>query len=546
MGKNREQEYREIFVAETQEDYDFLCTHIVTLEREPKNEAVIDEIFRILHNLKANSKAIGYVELSRLAHNLESIFGQIRDGQLEFSGNLIKLSFKGVDIIGDFLEKIKTNEFSRFPEGSLEHYFTLLEKAQAGELDRIDVNEIDQTAPAEQLSFSELIHIPIRKLDYLLNLVGELMIDREQVLNISKTLESTELKNISSHLYRISNEIQQSVMDARLITIGYLFNKFPRVVRDVAQAEGKKVQLKISGEEIKIDRNILQLITDSLMHLVRNAINHGLEKPGTRKKAGKPEMGTIWLKASGERDMVLIEIIDDGRGIDVEKIKKKAVEEEFLTQEEVEEMKDREIIEILFEAGFSLSNEVTEYKGRGVGLDVVKTDVNDVGGRVSIESESGKGTTFKLFLPTSIAVKAALLFVVNKGHYAIPLLHIDQVVKVQKDELHRLGNSYMIDINGVTIPVFELKPVLSVDWVREETADNLTLPALAEVVIISHNNRKVGLIVDKLEKQQDIVVKQLNKPVNNINLYSGVTLLGSGEVCLVLDIPVLLKELTAK
>jgi two-component system, chemotaxis family, sensor kinase CheA len=327
-------------------------------------------------------------------------------------------------------------------------------------------------------------------------------------------------------------------MDARLVGIGSLFNKFPRIVRDIATAEGKNVDLDMSGHNIQIDRNILQIITDSLLHLVRNAVTHGIEKPEARKRNNKPANGQISLTARNDRENVIINLADDGKGIDLSQVRKAITDRHLLPAGTADSLSDSEALSYLFEPGFSLAKEVTEFSGRGVGLDVVKNAVDSIGGRIRIESKKGKGTTFILQLPTSIAVKGALLFEVDEIFYAIPLIHTEQVVAMDVDELHEVGGVLVADILGETITIVYLHELLNAKDGEMHLGDKSRLKGMVQnIIIVSYNNRKLGLIVDKLYRQQDIVVKPLSKPLDAIDLYGGVTLLGSGKVCLVLDVP---------
>jgi two-component system chemotaxis sensor kinase CheA len=371
-----------------------------------------------------------------------------------------------------------------------------------------------------------------------MNLVGELIIDRDRILSLSRELDNDELKSVSSHLYRITEELQYSVMDARLVSIGTLFNKFPRVVRDIAAAEKKEINLELSGQDIQIDRNILQIMTDSLLHLVRNAITHGIEKPKDREKAGKPKSGNLTLSARSDRENVVIALTDDGKGIDLNQVRKAAVQQHMVSADVAEDMPDTDIFSFLFEPGFSLAKEVTEFSGRGVGLDVVKNAIDSIGGRINVDSVKGQGTTFTLQLPTSIAVKGALLFEIDSIFYALPLIHTDSVIALDKDELHEVGDVLVGDIKGETVTVVYLHELLNVNEPDMRLGDKSRLKGQVQnIIIVSYNNRKLGLIVDKLYRQQDIVVKPLSKPLDSIDLYGGVTLLGTGKVCLVLDVP---------
>lgn len=539
-----ENEYKEIFLAESLEEYDTLSGLVVELEKAPEDSRVVAEIFRLLHNLKANSKAIGFLQLSELAHRLENLISLVRSKELRFHRSVVTLLLNGVDTLGLFIQELEQEE-ELVDQEQLQNLLKELDEVVTKK-DETVISGRQYFTQSQNIAISELVHLPIKKLDQLLNLVGELMIDRERVLTLSNEVDNEPLQNVADHLYRVTNEIQRSVMEARLVNVGFLLNKFPRIVRDMAVIEGKEIDLVLDGQDIKIDRNILQVITDSLLHLVRNAIVHGIEDNERRKKAGKPERGNLTIRAADAKDSVLFQVKDDGRGIDIEKVRKHALKSKALSAEDVEGMKTSELLNLIFEPGFSLSKSLTEYSGRGVGLDVVKNAVDSLGGRMTVESEKGKGTTFNLYLPISIAVKGALLIKIYGTSYAIPLIHIDAVIIKEKKKLHRMGHALVTEYKGETISVFPTSELFAVDGMDNEDDPLEKDKELVDVVVVKYNNRKIGLVVDSFLQQLDIVVKPLSRPVNHINLFSGVTLLGNGEVCLVLDVPAMVKELMLK
>ncbi|MDX5423480.1 MAG: chemotaxis protein CheA [Hymenobacteraceae bacterium] len=533
--KSREQEYKEIFIAEALEYFDALNRHISVLEKRPDDDQTLAEIFRLLHNLKANAKAIGYLHVSDVSHKLETAFSLIRNKELSFSDEVVTVLFDGIDLLGELITNIDNPSFGE-PDPVLMRNLDIVVDNLSDST--IELAKVQRYHTSKNLSLSELVYIQIKKLDHLLNLVGELMIDRDRIISISRELDHDDLRNVSSHLYRITEELQYSVMDARLVNIGSLFNKFPRIVRDIAAAEEKEINLKLSGQDIQIDRNILQIITDSLLHLVRNAITHGIELPQEREKKGKTKAGNLVLEARNDRDNVVIKLSDDGKGIDFKQVKKAAVERQLISAESAEGLPDSEVLSFLFEPGFSMAKEVTEFSGRGVGLDVVKNAIDSIGGRLKVDSAKGMGTTFTLQLPTSIAVKGALLFEVDAIFYAIPLIHTEQVVALDVDELHEVGDLLVANLNGETVTVVYLHELLNADEADMRLGDKTRLKGQVQnIIVVSYNNRKLGLIVDKLYRQQDIVVKPLSKPLDKIDMYGGVTLLGTGKVCLVLDVP---------
>ena len=537
MG-NRELEYKKIFIAEALQDFDIISNHIVDLEKNPQDKKLLAEIFRLMHNLKANATAMGYDAVGSIAHKLENFFSALRNEDIVLEPNLVPILFESIDYLGSILKNIDQSVDEKTLKNILEKIDQLLKHEEI----QAEQAQANKYYTAQNVALSELISIPVKALDEMLNLVGELIIDRDRIYSIAKKQDNGELINISSHLYRIINELQESVMNTRLITVGALFTKFPRIVRDIAVIEDKKVELIMKGEDIKIDRNILHIITDSLLHLIRNSVSHGIETIAERKAAGKKESGTLTIEATSEKGIVLIKVSDDGKGIDPEKIKAIAIEKGFLTAEKAQNIQDKQAISLIFEPGFTGASEVTEFSGRGVGLDIVKEALDKIGGNISLESEIGEYTTFTLSLPTTIAVKPALLFEVNYCHFALPLIHIEAVVKIKNSDLHEVGSTLVMDHYEETIRLIYLNDYLFGDNKVSYGKSNLMRDNF-EVIIINYSNKKIGLIVDNLLRQQEIIVKPLQKPVNNIDLYSGITLLGSGDICMILDVPAIIRSL---
>lgn len=542
--KSREQEYRELFMAEALESYDAMSQHMSVLEKRPDDEAALNEVFRLLHNLKASARAMGHNEIGEVAHRMETIFGQIRSKERPFAGSVVPVLFSGIDVLGGMIRAVGAGQELTENTALLENLDRVVEGEEPVLLDD-DESGTEEDA-TRKLELSDLVYIPIKKLDHLLNLVGELIIDRDRVLTLAQEIGDTTLQSVTAHLSRLADDLQYSVMDARLVGVGTLFNKFPRVVRDVATAEQKQVELSISGQDIQIDRNILQIITDSLLHLVRNAIGHGIETPAERLKAGKSETGQLTLSAQTERDTVLIRISDDGQGIDANRVRRKAVERGVLSRDAAARLTETEVYNLLFEAGFSTAEQVTEISGRGVGLDVVKLAIDSLGGQLRVDSKLGQGTTFTLVLPTSIAVKGALLFELDGHPYALPLMHTDSVVSLSPEKMHVVGGTLLAKVLEENVPVVRLADLLDDSDDALPPANRAALVGAQDIIITNYNGRKLGLIVDRFLRQQDIVIKPVSQPLDMIELFGGVTLLGSGQVCLVLDVPALTRLFLAR
>ena len=533
-----------MFMAEALEYYDAMSQHISELERNPNDVPALNELFRLMHNLKSNARAMGHLSIGEVAHHMETIFGLIRDKQRTFSGSLVPVVFAGIDALGNMIRAVGQEQ----PMPEVQLLLDNLDRLVLGEEPVLEAELADSDEDANRkLELSDLVYIQVKKLDNLLNLVGELVIDRDRILTLAQELGSPALQATAQHLFRISDDLQYSVMDARLVGVGILLNKFPRVVRDVATTEHKEVELTLSGQDVQIDRNILQIITDALLHLVRNAVGHGIEPPQERVAAGKTAIGRLTLSALTERGDVLIQVSDDGRGINTENVRRKAVERRLVSAESAARLPEREVWAYLFEPGFSMAKKVTDISGRGVGLDVVKLAIDSLGGQLRVDSILGQGTTFTLVLPTSIAVKGALLVELEGRAFAVPLMHTDTVLAIKPQHLHVVNGLLVTQLQDESVPVVPLRLLL-----HAEGDDPLPAATKAEingpqqVLVVSYNGRRLGLVVDRFLRQQSIVIKPLSKPLDTVDLFGGVTLLGSGQVCLVLDVPALTRLFLAK
>ncbi len=384
----------------------------------------------------------------------------------------------------------------------------------------------------EKKPTTKTIRINIEKLDKLMNLVGELVITRANFAQIANKYQIKELQNAVGRLSMLINELQEEVMAMRMVPVSYVFNRFPRMVRDLAKALGKEVEFIMEGTDIELDRTVLDELAEPLVHLIRNALDHGIEPPEEREKVGKPRKGLLRLAAKRERDYVLIIVEDDGRGIDPEKIKKKAIERGLITPEEAEKMSDHEIINLIFMPGFSTADKVSDVSGRGVGMDVVKTKIESLGGSVVVYSEKGKGTKVVLKLPLTMAIITALLMKLADQVYAIPITSVLDVTLRKKSDIKNVEGTNTIIYRDEIIPVIWLKDFLGISHLqtKSDIEDELT------IVIIEKSEGKMGLVVDDVIGREDIVVKSLTGMLKNIPGLAGATILGDGRVALILDL----------
>ncbi len=392
----------------------------------------------------------------------------------------------------------------------------------------------DDAQQKSRISFSESIQVPTRKVDDLMNLIGELLIERDTV-SANLANENNSFNNFD-RLNRIVSDLQYGIMNIRLVKVGFLFNKFTRIVRDVANIEGKDVELYVEGAEIEIDRNVLKTISDAMIHLVRNAVSHGIENSDGRKLYGKPIKGRVTLNARNENDSVVIQVADDGYGMDPEKILKKAISKGLVDKETAKVLTRDEILMYIFEPGFSNAEVVNEVSGRGVGMDVVKRAVESIGGRVQLDTIVGKGSTISLHLPSSLAVKGALLFELEKQEYAITINYTEAVLSLTAKDLHRLPKGCLTEYLGNPISVVflsELYEGIGNTQIQKSTDQDKKL----DVIVVRYQNRLFGIVVDKLLLQQEIVEKHLKGMLGANPLFKSATILGNGNVCLILDVP---------
>ena len=381
---------------------------------------------------------------------------------------------------------------------------------------------------------SRSVRVDIDKLDILMNLVSELIIAKNGLVSVSATDLQVKTENSQTfheqieYLERVTTNLHESVMKVRMVPIDSVVNRFPRMIRDLNRKLDKKMELYMTGEETELDRTVIDEIGDPLMHLLRNSADHGLESNEERIRLGKPEVGSIFLDAYQDGNNVVIEVRDDGAGINVEKVRAKAISKGTITEKQAETMTDKDFIDLLFQPSFSTADQITDVSGRGVGLDVVKTKIEALGGNISAKTVAGEGSTFTIQLPLTLAIIQALMVEVGEEKYAIPLGSIDGIEDINKDEICFVQSKEVINLRGRVIPILRLHELLDIPE-SEETPENLI------VVIIQKGDQQIGLVIDNLIGQQETVIKSLGRYITSDKLFSGATILGDGEVALILD-----------
>jgi two-component system chemotaxis sensor kinase CheA len=413
------------------------------------------------------------------------------------------------------------------------------------------VSTLLATAPVQARASTTTIRIDVVRLDALLNLVGELVIDRTRLVQLGNTLVDqfgdhgvlSDLQQTSQHIGRITDELQEQVMKSRMLPVENVFSRLPRVVRDVAAKQGKQVDFIVEGKDTELDRSVIEEIGDPLLHLIRNGVDHGIETPEARLAVGKPAVGVLRLEARHADSFIVISLEDDGNGIDVEAVKRKAVEKGVVTLEHAERMSDQEAVQLIFAPGLSTAQQLSDVSGRGVGLDVVRANVERINGSVEVETHRGHGTTFTIRLPLTLAIVQALLVRVAGGIYALPIHSVTETLRVEPSQIHRVNHREAIVLRETILPLVALRHVFGADDATEPEVVSVDGSRLVVAVhTTTQSARQVGLIVEGLIGEQEIVIKPLGHLVGDIAGVSGAAILGDGSVALIVDVAALISQ----
>ncbi len=533
------------FIVESGENLDQLERDLITLESHPTSKETLASIFRAMHTIKGASGFMGLSKLGAVAHSGESLLSRLRDGAIVISPPIASALLSLADCIRAMLVEVdRTGQEGDVDYSALVDRLAALQKASAPAVAApIDVVSASEMAPVvtdamRATPASNNVRISVEQLDKLMNLVGELVLARNEINQFSTDQKHAELLGTSQRLSAITSLLQEGVMQTRLQPIDTAWSKLPRVVRDCAQQCGKRVRLEMEGKDTELDRTLIEAIQDPLTHAIRNCIDHGLEGPAERIAAGKSIEGCISLRAMHEGGQVTIEVSDDGAGVDIAAVKRKAIERGLTTSEQIRGMSDQEAIHLIFLPGFSTAATVTAMSGRGVGMDVVKTNIEQIGGKVSVHSEAGVGTTLRMRIPLTLAIMTALVVTSGGDHYAIPQANVLELVRPEGDgaggQIEMICNAPVYRLRG------ELLPLASLNAELTPARRSPSVPARGEapiIVVLQADDRKFGLVVDSAVDTQEIVVKPLGKHVRAIPIFAGATITGNGRVVLILDVP---------
>lgn len=528
--------YMDAYTSEVEEHLQSLNDSLLSLEKDPTDKEAINQIFRSAHTLKSSSAAMGFQKISDLAHSMEDVLGRIKNKEIRASGKIVDVLFRSFDALEVMIGEVTKGEKEEGDIGPL-----LIELKAIMDMKKQDISEDDlheEAAHGSELAEKphtlktvKFVKVGMDRLDKLMNLVGELLISKMRLEQIRQEKEVKELNEPVNQVGRLVEDLQFQVMQSRLVPIGHIFNRFPRMVRDLARKEGKDINFVVEGLELELDRTVIDEIGEPLVHLLRNAVDHGIESVDGRKEEGKKEQATIKLSARREKNAAVIEVEDDGGGMSIEEIKKKAIEKEIATEKEIASLPSKKIMQFIFDPKFSTANKVTEVSGRGVGLDVVKNKIEALNGAVNIETVEGHGTKFTLELPLTMAIIQCFLVDVDKEKYAIPLSNVVRSVKVEANKIKSIEGNETFILDAEDIPLIRLNKMFDLPDVSKESYTT---------VIVEKSGDQAGLVVDRIAGKQELIIKPLDKSLKESQGFSGCTILGDGSVALILDLNSLL------
>lgn len=560
------------FLQETKEILEKLNFDLMDLEKRPDDLDLLNQIFRSFHTIKGTSGFLGLEKLPEVTHKCEDILNKLRKGEIKLNSNLMDGIILGYDTIKDLLDKIEneknesvdTEQVTIALVALLENIEAVVPVLSVHEEIKIELPEINEAvqkenqpvkeivqkaAPVETKKTDNTIRVDVDRLDALLNIASEIVLGRNRLAQVNAqfalenegTVFAKDLADATKLIDLMTTELQLVVMKLRMIKIAKVFNRFPRVVRDMCKELNKEVELVIQGEETEVDKNLIEEINDPLVHLIRNAIDHGIEKPADREQKGKSRKGTVHLTADHEGNNIVIKVVDDGKGIDPEMIKEKAIIKGFITREKAKELSKQDAFNLIFHPGFSTAEVVTNVSGRGVGMDVVKTNVTKLRGTISVESEIGKGSTFVLRLPLTLAIISGMIVKAFEQTLVIPLHSVIEVLRVNNDQIETIRGKEVINLRDSILPIVGLDELLEHNTNGKDKSKDWQY-----IVEVGIAEKRFGIKVDDLVGQQEIVIKSLGDYLGKIDGIAGSTIMGDGTVVIILDINELFNKLEHK
>lgn len=562
------------FIVESSELIETVIQDIVTIEKNPDSD-IINGIFRAVHTVKGTSSFLGFGVLSSLAHKAEDVLGMIRKGELQPDEEIADILLEAVDLMKVLIDDIRTagseqhgteevlerlrkigkKEEPKKPIGEMlveENVLTRNELDQAlkkqnegkekklGEIlveeKLLTENQLKNFLSKQKVHKEEqTIRIDVKKLDDLMNLVGELVLGKNRLMLVNTLVRKgsdngqvfDNLGDVTNYIEAITNDLQLSVMRARLVPVGKLFNKIPRLVRDLAGEFKKEIDLKIEGEETELDRSLIEALHDPMIHMIRNSVDHGIEMPADRESKGKPRKGTLSVRAYNEGNHVIIEILDDGKGINLQAVREKVKEKGLMNDGELAALSPKELMNLIFIPGLSTAQKLSSVSGRGVGMDVVRTNIEKMNGQAFVDSEEGKWTRLTVKLPLTLAIMRALIVQVREELFAIPLNTVTELVKVTRDVIRTVDKNEVIVLRDKVIPIIDLARVFSASPAGNNQG---------YLVICTMGEKTIGVRTDSVVGQEEVVIKPLGEFLGNIPGVSGATIRGDGRAILILDV----------
>ncbi len=582
---NEMAEILESFIVETREILDNLAQDLLTLEKGTATPELLNSIFRAVHTVKGTSSFLGLEQMTELAHSFEDVLNKLRRGELVVTPEKMDVILVAYDLLKELMAKIEARDSRRVDlQPIVSRLKGIASSAQSGTKEPVKpkasapppppqqaitppkVESAPPVAPAPEPPVPKqpegaeekkgqssgaapakggadsTIRVDVSRLDTLMNLVGELVLGRNRLTQIANTVAQEHedlpvakgLLDTSSQIDFITTELQMAVMKTRMVPIAKVFNKIPRLVRDLCRETGKEIDLIMDGEETELDKTIIEELSDPLVHIIRNAADHGVETPAERIAAGKPAKGMVRVAAEHAGNHIVISIEDDGRGMDPEKLKAKAIEKGMLTESDSRELSTKEILNLIFAPGFSTAAKVTNISGRGVGMDVVRTNITKLKGTVEIDSQAGAGSKFIIKLPLTLAIIQALLVKASQEIYCIPLSAVLEVVRVKDEEISTINGLEVVRLRDSVLPIARIGRVLGSN--NHEAAAEWTY-----IVVVGLAAQRLGIVVDSMLGQKEVVIKSLGGYLGTVDGIAGSTILGDGQVIMIVDVGELMR-----
>ena len=542
-------QYKDLFVSEVREHLQGMSEAIVSAEGKPAEREQIDFLFRMAHSIKGMAASMGYRDMAELSHKMEDLMDRVRKGTIEFDSAVADLLLEGCDLLSIMLNEVDGGGTGQHDILDLTQRLAAYVPTQANETPSSDKEEnaekenaANRDNPREKSTAQNLgeeivqkkpespqnVRVKTEVLDNLVNITGELITHKNRMISLSRDVKVAALNEAISDLSHLVRELHDEVLKVRLMPFATAVDRLPRIVRDLAKKSGKEALLEISGKEIELDRGIVEELSDPLLHLVRNAVDHGLEFPAERAAAGKEPVGTITVNAQREKDRVLISIRDDGKGMNPQRLVSSAIEKGLLRPEEAALLSSQQALMLVCLPGFSTAVNISEVSGRGVGMDAVRASVQAIGGSLAIESTPGKGSCFTLSLPLTISIIQILLVACSSLIVGLPVTKVLRTVDIRKDAILSRGRKKVFLLAGEEIPLVSLHRLLDVPL---SPIKGEIIPA----VVVEMNGRTLALVVDRFVGQQDVFVKPFGSPLNRMKGFLGGAILGNGQVIFIID-----------